>query len=327
MQQNRQAYSQLIKDEAKALGFMFCGISKAEFLEEEAPRLEAWLNKGMQGKMRYMENYFDKRLDPRLLVDGAKSVISVGLNYYTDTVQSDPEAPKISKYAYGADYHTVIKEKLKLLMQIINEQIGEVGGRAFVDSAPVLDKAWAKKAGLGWIGKNSNLLNKKAGSFFFLAELIVDIELDYDVEPTADHCGSCTRCIDACPTDAIVAPYIVDGSRCISYLTIELKNEIPQEFEGKMDNWMFGCDVCQDVCPWNKFSVLHNEPAFDPHPDLHGITKRDWEDITRDVFQKVFKNSAVKRTKFEGLQRNIKFLNHQPTAKDKKVIFNPNFAD
>jgi epoxyqueuosine reductase len=306
--QNRAAYSQLIKTEAKNLGFLFCGIAKAEFLEEEAPRLEAWLNKGMHGEMRYMENYFDKRLDPRLLVDGAKSVISLGLNYYNDEAQLDPSAPKISKYAYGADYHSVIKNKLKQLLLIINEKIGEVGGRAFVDSAPVLDKAWAKKAGLGWIGKNSNLLSKQVGSFFFLAELIVDIELEYDIEPTADHCGTCTKCIDACPTDAIVGPYVVDGSRCISYLTIELKNEIPAEFKGKMDNWMFGCDICQDVCPWNRFSVIHNEPSFTPHPDLHNLKKQDWEDITQDVFQKVFKNSAVKRTKFEGLRRNISFL-------------------
>lgn len=287
---------------------MFCGIAKADFLEQEAPRLEAWLKAGMHGKMQYMENYFDKRLDPRQLVDGAKSVISLALNYYTDAHQTDPNAPKISKYAYGQDYHTVIKDKLKQLLQTINEQIGEVGGRAFVDSAPVLDKAWAKKAGIGWVGKNSNLLNKKAGSFFFLAELIVDIELEYDVEPTADHCGTCTRCIDACPTDAIVGPYVVDGSRCISYLTIELKDELPTEFKGKMDNWMFGCDICQDVCPWNKFSVIHSEPAFNPHPDLLGLNRDDIAEITEDVFKKVFKKSAVKRTKYAGLKRNIDFL-------------------
>ncbi|MBD1394744.1 tRNA epoxyqueuosine(34) reductase QueG [Mucilaginibacter sp. ZB1P21] len=308
MHQNKSIYAQMIKTEAKNLGFLFCGISEADFLESEAPRLELWLKKGMHGKMTYMENYFDKRLDPRLLVDGARSVISLGLNYYNDNIQLDPTAPKISKYAYGADYHTVIKDKLKQLLQVINDKIGEVGGRAFVDSAPVLDKAWAKKAGLGWVGKNTNLLNKKVGSFFFLAELIVDIELEYDVEPTADHCGSCTRCIDACPTEAIVGPYVVDGSRCISYLTIELKEELPKEFKGKMDNWMFGCDICQDVCPWNKFSVLHTEPAFQPHPDLQGLKKADWEEITTDVFQKVFKNSAVKRTKFDGLKRNIEFL-------------------
>jgi epoxyqueuosine reductase len=306
--QNRTVYSQLIKSEAQKLGFLFCGISKAEFLEEEAPRLEGWLKKNMHGEMQYMENHFDKRLDPRLLVDGAKSVISLGLNYYTDNQQTDPTAPKISKYAYGMDYHTVIKDKLRILLQIINEKIGEVGGRVFVDSAPVLDKAWAKKSGMGWIGKNTNLLNKKAGSFFFLAELIIDLELEYDIAPTADHCGTCTNCIDACPTDAIVGPYIVDGSRCISYLTIELKNEIPVEFKGKMDNWMFGCDICQDVCPWNRFSVLNTEPAFTPHPDLLHIKAADWQDITQDVFQKVFKNSAVKRTKFSGLKRNIDFL-------------------
>lgn len=310
MQQNKSAYSQLIKDEAKNLGFIFCGIAKADFLEEEAPRLEAWLKKGMHGEMQYMENHFDKRLDPRLLVDGAKSVISLGLNYYTEDAQVDASGPKISKYAYGADYHHVIKEKLKQLLETINEKIGEVGGRAFVDSAPVLDKAWAKKAGLGWIGKNTNLINQRVGSFFFLAELIVDIELEYDIAPTADHCGTCTRCVDACPTEAIVAPYIVDGSRCISYLTIELKNEIPKEFSGKMDNWMFGCDVCQDVCPWNKFSVLNTEPSFAPHADLLQLNKNDWEEITEDVFQKVFKNSAVKRTKFSGLKRNISFLSN-----------------
>ena len=308
MNSNRHAYSQLIKAEAQKLGFLFCGIAKAEFLEQEAPRLESWLQKGMHGEMAYMENYFDKRLDPRLLVDGAKSVISLGLNYYSDNQQADSSAPKISKYAFGADYHTVIKDKLKQLLYIINEQIGEVGGRAFVDSAPVLDKAWAKKAGLGWIGKNSNLISKKTGSFFFLCELIVDIELEYDIEPTADHCGTCTRCIDACPTDAIVAPQVVNGSRCISYLTIELKNEIPAEFKGKMDGWMFGCDICQDVCPWNKFSVIHQEQSFVPHPELLGMDSTDWNEITEDVFRKVFKNSAVKRTKFDGLTRNINFL-------------------
>jgi epoxyqueuosine reductase len=308
MQQNKAAYSEMIKAEAKSLGFIFCGIAKAGFLEEEAPRLEAWLKKGMHGEMRYMENYFDKRLDPRLLVDGARSVISLGLNYYTEEKTADPATFKISKYAYGGDYHSVIKDKLKQLLAAINDKIGEVNGRAFVDSAPILDKAWAKKAGLGWTGKNANLISPKTGSFFFLAELIVDIDLEYDIPATADHCGTCTRCIDACPTEAIVAPYVVDGSRCISYLTIELKNEIPQEFQGKMDNWMFGCDVCQDVCPWNKFSVLHQEPAFKPNDSLLEMNKYDWEDITEDVFQKVFKNSAVKRTKFSGLKRNIDFL-------------------
>jgi epoxyqueuosine reductase len=305
---NRASYSEIIKAEAKRLGFMFCGIAKAGFLEDEAPRLEAWLNKNMHGEMQYMENHFDKRLDPRLLVDGAKSVISMALNYYTDNAQIDPSAPKISKYAYGTDYHTVIKDKLKELLAFIRDNIGEVDGRAYVDSAPVLDKAWAKKAGLGWVGKNTNLINQRSGSFFFLAELIIDLELEYDIAPTADHCGTCTRCIDACPTEAIVAPYVVDGSRCISYLTIELKNEIPTEFKGKTNDWMFGCDICQDVCPWNKFSVLHQEPAFNPHPELLGISKQDWEDMTQETFQKVFKNSAVKRTKYAGLKRNISFI-------------------
>jgi epoxyqueuosine reductase len=311
VQQSGIKYSQFIKNEARRLGFLFCGISKAGFLEEEAPRLEAWLKAGMQGEMSYMQNHFDKRLDPRLLVDGAKSVISLALNYYTDEVQADPLSPKISKYAYGTDYHFVIKSKLKELMAAISENIGEVNGRAFVDSAPVLDKAWAKRAGLGWIGKNTNLISKKAGSFFFLAELIVDLELEYDIKPAADHCGTCTSCIDACPTQAIVAPYVVDGSRCISYLTIELKNEIPGEFRGKMDNWMFGCDVCQDVCPWNKFSVLHQEPAFNPHPDLPHLNAKDWEEVTEEIFKKVFQHSAVKRTRFSGLKRNIDFLKKQ----------------
>ncbi|WP_036691771.1 tRNA epoxyqueuosine(34) reductase QueG [Pedobacter glucosidilyticus] len=298
----------MIKAEAKRLGFMFCGIAKADFLAEEAPKLEQWLKEGRHGKMSYMENHFDKRLDPRLLVDGAKSVISVALNYYTPQQQTDTEAPKISKYAYGTDYHFVIKDKLKALQQFITKNIGEVAGRAFVDSAPVLDKTWAKKAGTGWIGKNSNLLNKQTGSFFFLAELIIDLELAYDHPFQTDHCGTCTKCIDACPTEAIIKPYVVDGSKCISYLTIELKEQIPNEFKGKMDNWMFGCDVCQDVCPWNRFSTPHQEEQFIPHPDLLHFNKRDWEEITDDVFSKLFKKSAVKRTKLAGLQRNINFL-------------------
>ena len=305
---SKSEYTSFIKGEAKRLGFLSCGISRAEFLEEEAPLLEIWLNNGCHGEMSYMENHFDKRLDPTKLVDGAKSVISLTLNYYSDELQLDLAAPKISRYAYGEDYHSVIKSKLGLLIESIQEHIGEVNGRAFVDSAPVLDKVWAKKSGLGWIGKNSNLISKKAGSFFFLAELIIDLDLEYDVAPVADHCGTCTRCIDACPTEAIVAPYVVDGSKCISYLTIELKSEIPAEFKGKMDNWMFGCDICQDVCPWNKFSVLHTEPAFIPHHDLLGINSAEWQDITQDTFNKVFKNSAVKRTKFSGLKKNIEFL-------------------
>jgi epoxyqueuosine reductase len=307
---NAAKYSQMIKAEALRLGFMACGISKAEFLEEEAPRLESWLNNNHHGEMGYMENHFDKRLDPRILVEGAKSVVSLTLNYYSDEKQSDPAAPKISKYAYGMDYHTVIKEKLKALMSYINAHIGEVGGRCFVDSAPVMDKAWAQKSGLGWRGKNSNLISKKAGSFFFLAELIIDLELEYDSPFATDHCGSCTRCIDACPTDAIVAPYQVDGSRCISYLTIELKNEIPIAFKQKMDNWMFGCDICQDVCPWNRFAVPHQEEHFKPAAELLHLNQQDLIEMTDEVFAKVFKNSAVKRTKYSGLKRNIEFL-HQ----------------
>ncbi|MFY7741505.1 MAG: tRNA epoxyqueuosine(34) reductase QueG [Flavobacterium sp.] len=302
----KEKHSVGIKSEAKRLGFLSCGISKAAFLEEEAPRLENWLNKNMQGQMRYMENHFDKRLNPTLLVDGAKSVISLLLNYYPSEFQNE-ESYKISKYAYGQDYHFVIKEKLKELLHFIQTEIGEVSGRAFVDSAPVLDKAWAAKSGLGWVGKNTNLITQKVGSFYFIAELIVDVELEYD-SATTDHCGSCTACIDACPTEAIVAPYVMDGSKCISYFTIELKENIPTEMKGKFDDWMFGCDVCQDVCPWNRFSKSHNEPLFQANPELLSFTKKDWEEITEDVFNKVFKDSAVKRTKLEGLKRNVGFL-------------------
>lgn len=289
---------------------MSCGISQAGFLEQEAPRLEVWLKNNSHGQMSYMENHFDKRLDPTLLVDDSKSVISLLLNYYPEETQTQitgEDTYKISKYAYGQDYHFVIKEKLKELLFSIQENIGEVSGRAFVDSAPVLDKAWASKSGLGWIGKNSNLLSKQVGSFFFIAELIVDLDLEYDNAVT-DHCGSCTKCIDACPTEAIVAPYVVDGSKCISYFTIELKENIPLEMKGKFDDWAFGCDVCQDVCPWNRFSKPHREPLFNPHPELLSMTKKDWEEITEDTFRAVFKNSAVKRTKFDGLKRNIDFL-------------------
>jgi epoxyqueuosine reductase len=253
-----------------------------------------------------MENHFDKRLNPNLLVDDAKSVISLVLNYYPSEIQNE-ESYKISKYAYGQDYHFVIKEKLNELLYAIQETIGEVSGRAFVDSAPVLDKAWAAKSGLGWIGKNSNLITKKVGSFYFIAELIVDLELEYD-QATTDHCGSCTACIDSCPTEAIIAPYIVDGGKCISYFTIELKDNIPVEMKGKFNDWAFGCDVCQDVCPWNKFSKAHSESLFNPNPDLLSMTKKDWEELTAETFKVVFKNSAVKRTKFDGFKRNINFL-------------------
>tara|TARA_R110002051_G_scaffold159536_2_gene230934 strand:- start:57100 stop:58020 length:921 start_codon:yes stop_codon:yes gene_type:complete len=303
---SKEKYTQLIKDEAKRLGFLSCGISKADFLEHEAPRLEKWLKNNSHGEMQYMENHFDKRLDPRLLVDGAKSVVSLLLNYYPEETQVDTTF-KISKYAYGNDYHHVIKSKLKALQEFISEEIGEVNGRAFVDSAPVLDKAWAAKSGLGWIGKHSNLITQKVGSFYFIAQLIIDLDLCYDT-PVTDHCGTCTACIDACPTQAITEPYVVDGSKCISYFTIELKNELPTEFKGKFDDWAFGCDVCQDVCPWNKFSKPHNEPLFNPHPELLALTKNDWQEMTEDVFKKVFQKSAVKRTKFSGLKRNIEFL-------------------
>ena len=298
-------YSQLIKTEAKKLGFLSCGISKAEFLEDEAPRLERWLKDGKHGKMAYMENHFDKRLDPRLLVPDARSIISLLLNYYSPLDQLDG-APKISKYAYGKDYHHVIKDKLKQLFQIINNKIGEVSGRVFVDSAPVMEKSWAVRSGLGWQGKNTNLISKKAGSFFFIAELIVDLELEYDT-PVTDHCGSCTACIDACPTEALT-PYNIDASKCISYLTIELKDQIPTAFKNKMDDWAFGCDVCQDVCPWNRFSKQHNEPLFSPNSEVINYTKKNWEEITQETFNIIFKNSAIKRTGFKGFKRNISFL-------------------
>lgn len=304
---NSEKNTRFIKQKAQELGFFFCGISKAEFLEEEAPKLEEWLNRSYQGKMSYMENHFDKRLDPRKLVDGAKSVISLLLNYLPEENQNS-SAPKISKYAYGEDYHFVIKDKLKTILACIQDEIGEVEGRVFVDSAPVMDKVWAKKSGLGWIGKNSNLIHPKQGSFFFIAELILDLELEPD-GPIKDYCGTCTRCIDDCPTEAIVAPYLVDGSKCISYLTIELKDEIlPKAFKGKMDDWMFGCDICQDVCPWNRFSTPTKENRFRPSSDLLHMNRSDWQDLTQEVFTQLFKNSAVKRTKFEGLKRNIAFL-------------------
>lgn len=304
---SKQKHTEVIKKKAHELGFSFCGISEATFLEEEAPRLESWLKNGFHGEMAYMENHFDKRLDPRLLVDGAKSVVSLLLNYYPSEFQNE-NSYKISKYAYGEDYHFVIKDKLKELMHHIHEEIGEVDGRVFVDSAPVLDKAWAAKSGLGWVGKNNNLINKGNGSFFFVAELIIDLELEYD-SATTNHCGTCTACIDACPTQAIESPYIVNGSKCISYLTIELKDEIPNQFKNQLDDWMYGCDVCQDVCPWNRFSKPHSEPLFTPKKQLLDYSKNDWKDLTQELFQEIFKKSAVKRAKYIGLMRNIAFLN------------------
>ncbi|MCK5816115.1 MAG: tRNA epoxyqueuosine(34) reductase QueG [Flavobacteriaceae bacterium] len=300
-------YSQLIKNEALRLGFSACGIAKATFLEKEAPRLEGWLKNKYQGEMNYLENYFDKRLDPKLLVDGAKSVISLSFNYFPEKIQKK-DSYKLAKYAYGYDYHHVIKSKLKELYQFIQNEIGEIDGRAFVDSAPVMERAWAEKSGIGWAGKHSLLIQKEQGSFFFLSELIIDLDLDYDNPFQTDHCGTCTKCIDACPTGAILPNNTVNGSKCISYFTIELKNEIPVSVKGKFEDWMFGCDICQDVCPWNRFSKPHLEPLFNPHPDLLSMTKGDWQEITEDVFKKVFKKSPVKRTKYAGLKRNIQFL-------------------
>ncbi|MEZ7508616.1 tRNA epoxyqueuosine(34) reductase QueG [Cloacibacterium sp. Arc13] len=300
-------YSQLIKQKAEKFGFQSCGISKAEFLEEEAPRLETWLNKGYHGEMKYMENHFDKRLDPTLLVDGAKSVISLSYNYFPKVKIDEINNFKISKYAYGEDYHEVIKDILKNMVAELQEEIGEFGFRVFVDSAPVLEKAWARKSGLGWVGKNANLITKKHGSFYFLAEIICDLELEYDLAVT-DHCGSCRACIDACPTQAIVSDRIVDGSKCISYATIELKNQIPDYFNGKMDDWMFGCDVCQDVCPWNRFSAPTLQEKFAPNFQKLNFRKNEWKELTQELFSEIFKKSAVKRTKFSGLMRNISFL-------------------
>lgn len=304
---NLKERTDFIKATARQLGFSFCGVSRVEFLREEAPRLEAWLQKGYQGKMQYLENFFDKRLDPGLLVPGARSVVSLLYNYFPKEDLAQTSGGKVSRYAYGEDYHFVIKEKLKSLMEIIRETIGQVGGRVFVDSAPVMERAWAKKSGLGWIGKNSLLLTREAGSYFFLAELIIDLELEYD-GPIKDYCGTCTACMDACPTDAIHEPYVVDGSKCISYFTIELKDEIPGEVKGKFENWIFGCDICQEVCPWNKFAKPHNESRFDPSQQFKSLTENDWKDLTEEVFQKVFKNSPLKRTKYEGLKRNMRFL-------------------
>ncbi|MCC6702799.1 MAG: tRNA epoxyqueuosine(34) reductase QueG [Fluviicola sp.] len=296
-----------IKQIAQDLGFFSVGFSKADFLAEEAPRLENWLNKQQHGKMAYMENHFDMRLDPRLLVPGSKTVISFLYNYFPEQ-QQPSDTYQLSKYAYGKDYHDVIKNQLRKLMDRVKAEIGDVEGRIFVDSAPVLEKAWAKKSGLGWMGKNANLIHPKAGSFYFLAEWICDLDIEPD-GPIRDYCGTCTRCIDACPTDAIVEPYVVDGSKCISYLTIELKDQLlPSAFKGKLDDWMYGCDICQDVCPWNRFSKPHNEPQFQPHPMLFDLTKNDWEDLTEELYRELFRGSAVKRAKFEGLKRNIQFI-------------------
>lgn len=296
-----------VKATAQKLGFSFCGISKAEFLEEEAPRLEAWLKRQFHGKMTYLENHFDKRLDPTLLVPGARSVVSLLYNYFPEKEVASGDGYKIARYAYGEDYHFVIKEKLREFMDVVRSEIGDIQGRAFVDSAPVMEHAWAKKGGLGWVGKNSLLLNRQHGSYYFLSELIIDLELEYD-GPVKDYCGTCTACMDACPTDAITDPYVVDGSKCISYFTIELKDEIPASMKGKFQNWIFGCDICQEVCPWNRFATPHTEPRFNPPPELQEWKKDDWKELTEEVFQRIFRKSALKRTKYEGMKRNIRFL-------------------
>ena len=298
--------SKIIKSEALSIGFLSCGISKAEFLSEEAPKLENWLKSGFNGEMSYMERNFDKRLDPRLLVPGCKSVISLLFNYYTEKKAKNDHEPKISSYAYGKDYHFVIKARLRELLSRIKNLVGDINGRVFVDSAPIMDKAWAKKSGLGWIGKNTNLINKKTGSFFFIAELILDLELEYD-HPTTDHCGSCTACIDSCPTNALATPYKIDATKCISYATIELKNNIPNSFKDNMKGWIFGCDICQDVCPWNRFSKNHNEPSFEDKKNISNMSKKQWEDLTKEVFDKVFKESPIKRTGYSGIKRNLNF--------------------
>ena len=300
-----EKHTVLVKKYAQKHGFDFCGISEATFLEEEAPKLESWINKNYNGEMAYMANHFDKRLDPRLLVDGAKSVVSLLLNYYPE--EEIEGNLKVSKYAYGRDYHKVIRKKLKHLLTDLREEIGEFGGRAFTDSAPVMDKAWAEKSGLGWRGKHTNLINKQNGSFYFIAELIIDLELTPD-GPIKDYCGTCTRCIDACPTDAILAPYEIDGSKCISYYTIELKESIPEDVKGKFDNWVFGCDACQDVCPWNRFSKPHQTVDFSPKESLFELSQRDFEDITEETFEKVFNGTPLRRTGYQGLIRNLNFV-------------------
>lgn len=307
MPSSKNSHTQFIKAKARELGFESCGIAKAEFLEDVAPQLEEWLATNQHGQMTYMANHFDKRLDPTLLVPGAKSVISLTYNYYPSNDLANNDSYKLAKYAYGEDYHFVIKDKLKTFFEAIQNEVGNVDGRVFVDSAPVMERQWAARSGLGWLGKNSLLLSKQKGSFFFLAEIILDLELEYDL-PTTNHCGTCTQCIDTCPTEAISKEGVVNASQCISYFTIELKNELPNSVKGKFEDWMFGCDICQDVCPWNRFSIAHSEPRFAPHPELEQMTQNDWLELTEEVFEKLFRKSAVKRTKFTGLKRNINFI-------------------
>lgn len=303
-----ESASDRIKAKAKELGFLECGISETRFLAEEKDRLLNWLQEEMNGEMEYMANHLEKRLDPRLLVDNARSVISVLLNYFPIQKQIDPEAPVLSKYAYGTDYHFVMKDKLGELLQFIQLEIASCEGRCFVDSAPVLDRAWAARSGLGWIGKNTNLISTEHGSFFFIGELIIDLELPVDDKIVRNHCGNCTRCLDACPTQALVSPFVLDARRCISYQTIENRGEIDQALTGKFENRVFGCDICQDVCPWNLKSETHREPAFHPNVKLMNLTKSEWENMDKPLFNELFKSSAVKRTRFDGLKRNLKFL-------------------
>jgi epoxyqueuosine reductase len=300
--------STALKAQAAAQGFFHCGVAKAERMEEEALRLEDWLNQGKHGQMSYMANHFDLRIDPTQLVPGARTVISLAFNYHNPDKPDDPDAPKISQYAYGEDYHHVLRKRLKSMLSWIRETYGPVDGRVFVDSAPVLERDWARRSGVGWVGKHTLLIHPKAGSYFFLAELIIDLAFTPD-PPISDHCGTCRRCIDACPTEAISpAGYSLDASKCISYLTIELRDAIPEVFQGKMEGWMFGCDICQEVCPWNRFASRHNEPAFDPHPDLLHMSTSAWEECTDDVFNNLFSRSAVRRTGLTGFRRNIRFL-------------------
>lgn len=306
-------YTNLIRSAAASLGFNFCGVARAEKLDDDAKRLEAWLKADMHGSMQYMEKYFDQRVDPSLLVPGAKSVITLLLNYYP-AQQQQPGTPHIAKYAYGNDYHEVIKTKLNILLDELKLQVGEINGRGFVDSAPVLERTWAQKSGLGWIGKNGNLINKQQGSFFFIATLIVDIELEYDDAFAKDFCGTCTKCIDACPTDAILPGQVVNGSKCISYFTIELKDMlIPADMKGKFNNWMFGCDICQDVCPWNRFSKPNKETAFSPIPEILNLSTKEWAAMTEESFRKIFKHSPLKRSKHKGIMRNVRFIEQTPT--------------
>jgi epoxyqueuosine reductase len=305
---NKTSNTRIVKETSALLGFEFCGIAKAQKLDEDAKRLEYWLNKGMHGSMKYMENYFDLRIDPQVLVPGAKSVITLLINYFPSQKQND-NSPKISKYAYGKDYHDLIKNKLSVFLQILHEKIGEVHGRGFVDSAPVLERSWAQRSGLGWIGKNGNLITKQNGSFYFIATFITDLELEHDDPFVKDYCGSCTKCIDACPTQAILPEKIIDGSKCISYFTIELKEMmIPTDVKGKFDNWMFGCDTCQDVCPWNRFSKGTDDVEFTPVHEVINFTLQDWDELTEESFKKIFKDSPIKRSKYAGIKRNLKFL-------------------